>query len=79
MKILVTGSAGFIGRHLVEELELDDHEVQGWDLHGRNFEGQPNARNFRDITEDYLKGFDTTTKYCNILFLTMTISNYLLI
>ena len=58
MKILVTGSAGFIGRHLVEELELDDHEVQGWDLHGRNFQGQPNARNFRDITEDYLKGFD---------------------
>ena len=58
MKILVTGSAGFIGSHLVEELDIDGHEVHGWDLHGRNSHGQPTPRNFRDITEDYLKSFD---------------------
>lgn len=58
MKILVTGSAGFIGSHLVEELDIHEHDVHGWDLHGRNEEGQPTPRNFRDITEDYLKGFD---------------------
>jgi nucleoside-diphosphate-sugar epimerase len=58
MKILVTGSAGFIGKHLVEELDIDGHEVDGWDLHGQNSYGQPAPRNFRDITEDYLKSFD---------------------
>ena len=58
MKILVTGSAGFIGKHLVEELDIDGHKVDGWDLHGRNSHGQPAPRNFRDITEEYLKSFD---------------------
>ena len=58
MKILVTGSAGFIGRNLVEELDIDGHEIDGWDLHGRNTHGQPAPKNFRDITEDYLKSFD---------------------
>lgn len=32
MRILVTGSAGFIGRHLVEELTVAGHEVGGIDL-----------------------------------------------
>ena len=41
MIILVTGSQGFIGRNLVEELEIDGHEVLCWDLHGRNPLGQP--------------------------------------
>ena len=50
MKILVTGSAGFIGKHLVEELDIDGHEVDGWDLHGQNSYWQPAPRNFRDIT-----------------------------
>ena len=62
MKILVTGSAGFIGKHLVEELDIDGHEVDGWDLHGQNSHGQPAPRNFRDITEDYLKSFDRILK-----------------
>ena len=58
MKVAITGSRGFIGSHLVEELDIDGHEVHGWDLHGRNSHGQPTPRNFRDITEDYLKSFD---------------------
>ena len=31
MKILVTGTAGFIGYHLLNELLEDDHEVYGLD------------------------------------------------
>ena len=58
MHILVTGSSGFIGTHLVNELKADGHEVQGWDLHGRNEEGQPTPRNFKDIKDVYLKQFD---------------------
>ena len=58
MKILVTGSQGFIGRNLVEELELDGHEVSKWDLHGRNELGQPAFRNFKDITKETLEDID---------------------
>ena len=32
MNILVTGSEGFIGKHLVERLKLDGHKVEGWDI-----------------------------------------------
>lgn len=32
MRILVTGSAGFIGQHLIYELVRKDHDVVGWDL-----------------------------------------------
>lgn len=31
MRILVTGSAGFIGMHLTRELEEHGHDVNGWD------------------------------------------------
>ena len=34
MKIIVTGSSGFLGRNLVELLERNDHEVVN--LYGRN-------------------------------------------
>ena len=33
MRILITGSAGFIGQHLVRELEQNDHCVIGFDRH----------------------------------------------
>ena len=33
MKILVTGSSGFIGYHLIKELLKNDHEVIGIDNH----------------------------------------------
>ena len=49
MIILVTGSQGFIGRNLVEELDIDGHEVLCWDSHGRNPLGQPAFKNFKDI------------------------------
>lgn len=32
MKALVTGSAGFVGRHMVRELEARGWDVDGWDL-----------------------------------------------
>ena len=32
MRVLVTGSNGFIGRHLVKALEQSGHTVLGWDL-----------------------------------------------
>ena len=31
MKIMITGSSGFIGSHLKEHFEKDEHEVIGWD------------------------------------------------
>ena len=31
MKIMITGSSGFIGSHLKEHFEKDKHEVIGWD------------------------------------------------
>ena len=32
MRVLITGAAGFIGRHLVQALEKGGHTVLGWDL-----------------------------------------------
>lgn len=32
MKVLVSGSAGFLGRHMVAALERDGHAVTGWDI-----------------------------------------------
>src|SRR5690606_29609544 len=34
MRIAVTGSSGLLGRHTVERLRADGHEVIGFDLHG---------------------------------------------
>lgn len=34
MKVLVTGSAGFIGSHIAARLEQDNHQVTGIDLNG---------------------------------------------
>ena len=34
MRIAVTGSSGLLGRHTVERLRSDGHEVIGFDLHG---------------------------------------------
>lgn len=31
MKIMITGSSGFIGRHLSKQLEGEGHEIIGWD------------------------------------------------
>lgn len=31
MKIMITGSSGFIGRHLTKQLETEGHEIIGWD------------------------------------------------
>lgn len=39
MRILVTGSAGFIGGHLVEELRAHGHTVRGVDLHDAEYRG----------------------------------------
>ena len=33
MKILVLGSSGYVGKHLVHKLQVDEHEVFGIDLH----------------------------------------------
>ena len=57
MKILVTGSSGFIGSHVVRELKKDKHSVSEWDLL-RTFEGNPAPLNFKNIKEDYLSQFD---------------------
>lgn len=38
MKIVVTGSAGFIGSHLAERLVRDDHEVVGFDNFANGFQ-----------------------------------------
>ena len=55
MKILVTGSSGFIGSHVVRELKKDKHSVSEWDLL-RTFEGNPAPLNFKDIKEGVLNG-----------------------
>lgn len=45
MRILITGSAGFIGSHLVPYLKSREHEIicfdisEGWDIFDRNIEG----------------------------------------
>ena len=31
MKIVVTGSSGFIGHHLINSLIKDEHEIVRWD------------------------------------------------
>ncbi|HLF69686.1 MAG TPA: NAD-dependent epimerase/dehydratase family protein, partial [Actinomycetota bacterium] len=36
MRILVTGAAGFVGRHLVNELRHAGHEVEATSLNGRD-------------------------------------------
>lgn len=44
MKILISGSAGFLGRHLCDRLKKDGHEVIGWDIHEGNDVCNPNLK-----------------------------------
>jgi len=49
MKVLVTGSSGFIGRRLVERLLRDNHEVIGCDIKPSNLTNEK----FRHFTVDF--------------------------
>ena len=52
MKILVTGSAGFLGSHLVEHLLTDGHTVYGID---NMLTGQKENVNKNDFFNEYEK------------------------
>lgn len=66
MRVLVTGSRGYIGVHLVEILKAEGHSVTGVDIDlfdGCEFEPFVKAdaelrRDFRKLTVDQLAGFD---------------------
>ena len=47
MKALVTGSAGFVGRHLIDHLEEHDDEVSGTDVST----GGPNLLDLEGLVE----------------------------
>lgn len=68
MKILVTGSAGFIGRHLVRRLLSEGHEVIGFDVRARalgttTFRGDIASFNFDEI----LDGVDVVFHLASLL------------
>src|ERR1041385_2799309 len=47
MRVLITGSHGFIGQHLTRELRDNDHEVEGWDIHDGKQYDIANVLDFR--------------------------------
>ena len=51
MKALVTGSAGFVGRHLIDHLEEHDDEVSGTDVST----GGPNLLDLEGLVELFKK------------------------
>ncbi len=70
MKILVTGSAGFIGFHLVKQLSEQNHEIVGLD----------NINDYYDINLKYGRllesGIDPKELSHNKLFKSKKLSNY---
>ena len=51
MRILVTGSAGFIGSHLSEQLVADGHEVVGVDCFTPYYDRDMKARNLERLRD----------------------------
>ncbi len=58
MHITVTGSSGFIGRHLVKKLEEDGHKITVWD---RNI--GKDILNFEPGTSDFVIHLAATAEY----------------
>lgn len=61
MKILVTGSSGFVGKHFVERLIASDHEVWGLDLLGpiRIYRERNFIHHYRADLRDFLRAYAT--------------------
>lgn len=63
MKILVTGSAGFMGSHLAEQLEIAGHEVYGVDDLSGGF--MRNVFNKKNFTKLDLRNRKKVSEYIN--------------
>ncbi|MCE7885227.1 MAG: NAD(P)-dependent oxidoreductase [Actinobacteria bacterium ATB1] len=65
MRVMVTGSAGYIGMPLVEALVADGHEVVGYDL-----KSAPHTRqaDIRELAPDAFEGIDSIVHLAGVSF-----------